>query len=273
MNNNLHPQDLLLFVDVLRRESGLVLSPEQEYLLKSRLLPVADRHGVDDLAGVAREIRMGSPQMLRDVVEAMSTHETSFFRDLQPFRQLEEKVLPSLMRDRDDRTLRIWSAGCASGQEAYSIAMLLHDMGIAHEGWKYEILATDISHQVLEKAKAGRYTAFEAQRGVPAPTLLRHFTRLDEQWVVKPHIRDVVKFRQLNLLDGVGHLGQFDLILCRNVLIYFDAATRLSVLSDIRASLRRNSVLMLGAAETPPAEAAGLRLLEGVMGGYMRGDG
>lgn len=268
--NTLHPQDLLLFVDVLRRESGLVLAPGQEYLLKSRLMPVADRHGVDDLAGVAREIRMGSPQMLRDVVEAMSTHETSFFRDLQPFRQLEEKVLPSLMRDRDDRTLRIWSAGCASGQEAYSIAMLLHDMGIAHEGWKYDILATDISHQVLEKAKAARYTAFEAQRGVPAPTLLRHFTRQEEQWVVKPHIRDVVKFRQLNLLDGVGHLGQFDLILCRNVLIYFDAATRLSVLSDLRASLKRDGVLMLGAAETPPAEAAGLKLLDGVMGGYVR---
>ncbi len=269
---NLHPQDLLLFVDVLRRESGLVLAPGQEYLLKSRLMPVADRYGVDDLAGVAREIRMGSPQILRDVVEAMSTHETSFFRDMLPFRQLQEKALPALMRNRVDKTLRIWSAGCASGQEAYSIAMLLHDMGVAHAGWKYDIIATDISHQVLEKAKAASYSAFEAQRGVPAATLLRHFSRCDEEWVLKPHIRDVVKFRQMNLLDGVGHLGQFDLILCRNVLIYFDAATRLAVLSDIRANLRRDGVLMLGAAETPPAEAAGLKLLDGVMGGYMRSD-
>lgn len=269
---NLHPQDFLLFVDVLRRESGLVLDPGQEYLLKSRLMPVADRHGVDNLEGIAREIRMGSPDMLRDVVEAMSTHETSFFRDLLPFRQLQDKVLPALMRTRDDKALRIWSAGCASGQEAYSLAMLLHDMGIAHQGWKYDILATDISHQVLEKAKAARYTAFEAQRGVPAPTLLRHFTRMDEQWAVKPHIRDAVKFRQLNLLDGAGHLGRFDLILCRNVLIYFDAATRLAVLSDLRSCLNRDGVLLLGAAETPPAEAAGLKLLDGVMGGYVRGE-
>ena len=268
--NNLHPQDLQLFADVLRRESGLVLQHGQEYLLKSRLMPVADRHGINDLAGVAREIRMGSPQVLRDVVEAMSTHETSFFRDLLPFRQLEEKVLPSLMRNRDDKSIRIWSAGCASGQEAYSVAMLLHDMGIAHQGWKYDILATDISHQVLEKAKAAIYTGFEAQRGVPAATLLRHFNRCDEEWVLKPHIREVVKFRQLNLLDGVGHLGQFDLILCRNVLIYFDAATRLTVLSDLRASLKVDGLLMLGAAETPPAEAAGLKLLDGVMGGYIR---
>lgn len=269
---NLHPQDLLLFVDLLRRESGLVLAPGQEYLLKSRLMPVADRHGVDNLEGIAREIRMGSPDMLRDVVEAMSTHETSFFRDLAPFRQLQEKVLPALMRSRDDKSLRIWSAGCASGQEAYSIAMLLHDMGIAHQGWKYDILATDISHQVLEKAKAATYTSFEAQRGVPATTLLRHFSQQDEQWVLKPHIRESVKFRQLNLLDGVGHLGQFDLILCRNVLIYFDAATRLAVLSDIRNSLKRHSVLLLGAAETPPAGAAGLVLMNGVTGGYMRSD-
>ena len=267
---NLHPQDFLLFVDVLRRESGLVLAPGQEYLLKSRLAPVADRYGVDDLAGVAREIRMGSPQVLRDVVEAMSTHETSFFRDMLPFRQLQEKVLPALMRARDDKTLRIWSAGCASGQEAYSVAMLLHDMGIAHEGWKYDILATDISHQVLEKAKTASYTAFEAQRGVPVTTLLRHFNQADDMWAVKPHIRDAVKFRQLNLLEGAGHPGQFDLILCRNVLIYFDAGTRLSVLSDLRASLKRDGVLMLGAAETPPAEAAGLKLLDGVMGGYVR---
>ena len=269
---NLHPQDLLLFVELLRRESGLVLEHGQEYLLKSRLMPVADRHGVDNLEGIAREIRRGSPQMLRDVVEAMSTHETSFFRDLLPFRHLQEKVFPALMRKREDKHLRIWSAGCASGQEAYSIAMLLHDMGIAHDGWKYDILATDISHQVLEKAKAASYTAFEAQRGVPASTLLRHFGQQEDQWVVKPHIRDTVKFRQLNLLGGVGHLGQFDLILCRNVLIYFDAGTRLSVLSDIRVSLKRDSVLILGAAETPPAEAAGLKLLDGVMGGYMRSD-
>lgn len=266
----LHPQDFLLFVDVLRRESGLVLEQGQEYLLKSRLMPVADRYGVDDLAGVAREIRMGSPQILRDVVEAMSTHETSFFRDMLPFRQLQEKVIPALMRGRGDKSLRIWSAGCASGQEAYSIAMLLHDMGIAHEGWKYDILATDISHQVLEKAKAARYTAFEAQRGVPAATLLRHFSQSGDMWVVKPHIRDAVKFRQLNLLEGTGHLGQFDLILCRNVLIYFDAATRLHVLSDIRAGLKAHGVLMVGAAETPPTQAAGLRLLDGVMGGYIR---
>ncbi|HYD19197.1 MAG TPA: protein-glutamate O-methyltransferase CheR [Patescibacteria group bacterium] len=269
----IHPQDLRLLIDVLHRECGLWLSAEQEYLLRARLLPVADRHGVSDIAGVAREIRMGSSHILRDVIEAMSTHETSFFRDMAPFRDLQEKILPCLMRARAaDRTLRLWSAGCASGQEPYSLAMLLQDMGLTAAGWKYHIDATDISLSVLERARQGVYSSFDVQRGVPTPALLRHFDGADGQWTLKPAIREVVQFRQLNLLDGTAAMGMFDVIFCRNVLIYFDPSTREKVLAALRGNMKRDAVLFLGAAEAPPPPAARLQPYGGVAGAYQRDD-
>ncbi len=244
--------DFKFFEDFLKRESGLIITPEKTYLLESRLLPVASRFGIQGLENLAARMRQAKEaDLLRAVVEAMTTNETSFFRDNTPYQRLREDILPPVIKARAaTRSLRIWSAACSSGQEPYSIAMLLKEYGPALAGWKIEIVATDLSLDILAQAKSGIYTQFEVQRGLPIQMLVKYFTQAGDRWSVKPELKDMVTFKTANLLQDISGLGQFDIVFCRNVLIYFDVPTKAKVLGSIKGVLRQDGALFLGGAET-----------------------
>ena len=189
--------------------------------------------------------------MTSDVVEAMTTNETFFFRDKIPFDHLRETVLPALLKARANRrSLRIWCAASSTGQEPYSIAMCLKEYGARLSGWRVEILATDLSQGVLEKSRSGIFSQFEVQRGLPIQMLVRHFTQVGELWQLNADIRAMVQHRQLNLLQDFSHLGTFDVIFCRNVLIYFDPDTKAGIFDRLAKSLDADGMLVLGAAES-----------------------
>jgi len=244
-------RDIEKFSALVKRETGLVLTADQDYLVQSRLAPVAARHAGGDLALLLKKLQEDrSPRLLQEAMEAMLTPETFFFRDATPFQALKEKILPALLRRPSaEKRLRFWSAACASGQEAYSLAMLLKDYMLPPD-WRYDILATDVSHSILDRAREGLYTQFEVQRGLPIQLLIRHFTKEGDLWRIKPELRATVRFAPANLLAGSGHLGRFDVIFCRNVLIYFDAPTKARVLRSLKPCLEPDGVLFLGSAET-----------------------
>lgn len=265
--------DYKFFEELLRRESGLVITPEKVYLLESRLQPIAQKEGVQGLAGLVQKMRAEkSPVLQRAVVEAMTTNETTFFRDNTPFQRLREDLLPVFMRTRaTQRTLRIWSAACSSGQEPYSIAMLLKEYpGLA--GWKFEIIATDLSLDILDQAKKGIYSQFEVQRGLPIQMLVKYFTQQGDKWQVKPELKDMITFKPANLLTGLSHLGQFDIVFCRNVLIYFDHETKGRVLTSIKEITKPDGVLFLGGAETVLGITDSFKPMADVKGVYVRND-
>src|SRR5690606_14070767 len=232
--------------------SGLVLGEEKVYLLESRLTPLARRRGLDSLEALAAEVRRTRDErLLTEITEAMTTNETFFFRDIRPFDTFRDVVLPQLLKARaTNKTLRIWAAACSTGQEPYSLAMLLKEEAAKMAGWRVEILATDISNEVLEKAKAGLYSQFEVQRGLPIQLLVKHFQQVGELWQIDSSIRAMVKFQRLNLLEDFSALGRFDVVFCRNVLIYFDQPTKSATLNRIYDSLAPDGALFLGGAET-----------------------
>jgi chemotaxis protein methyltransferase CheR len=236
---------------LLKERSGFVLAPEKEYLVENRLLPVARRHGFANVAALIGRLAGPAPEALKiEVTEAMMNNESFFFRDKFPFDRLHDFILPDLYRRRGGRRqLRIWSAAASTGQEPYSIAMLLAE----HRefcGWRIDILATDISNDALDRGRAGLYSQFEVQRGLPIHKLMQHFTQVNDQWQIDAAMRAHVEFRQLNLLSDFSALGNFDIVFCRNVLIYFDQATKLDVLSRVRRATADDGYLILGAAET-----------------------
>jgi chemotaxis protein methyltransferase CheR len=237
---------------ILKQRSGLVLTEEKAYLLESRLMPVARKFGFAGLPELVAMVREDRPEdLLCDITEAMTTNESLFFRDMKPFEQLRSLVIPQLVEKRAaQRTLRIWSAAASSGQEPYSIGILLKEMGALLEGWDIQILATDISADMLNRARAGLYTQFEVQRGLPIATLVKYFKQVGEKWRLDANIRSMVKFKEFNLLDDTAVLGQFDIVFCRNVLIYFDQQTKSEVLSRISSVMPSDGVLYLGGAET-----------------------
>jgi chemotaxis protein methyltransferase CheR len=195
--------------------------------------------------------RAGDPALESAVIEAMTTNETFFFRDRAPFELFRDVLLPRCLARRDgSRRIRIWCAAASTGQEPYSLAMLLHEAGPLLSGWSVEILATDISAEVVERARSGLYTQFEVQRGLPVRLLLKYFTQVGKNWQLSPAIRSAVKFRPLNLLRNFAELGAFDVIFCRNVLIYFDTPTKTEVLRRLARSLNPGGAVLLGAAET-----------------------
>jgi len=267
---NLHPQDFRFFADLLKRESGLALSADKTYLLESRLKPVVSRHDLKDIAGLAQRLRNGSPALLlRDVVEAMATCETSFFRDMTPFNTLRDKIIPALAIARaQEKYLRIWSAACSSGQEPYSIAMLLKNHPLL-QGWRFDIEATDMSEDILSVARAGSYSQFDIQRGLPASLLVRHFVKEGERYVIKPDIKAHVRFQRRNLLAGTFGLGVFDVIFCRNVMIYFDTPDKRRVLQYLQGALRREGALFLGGAETVIGLSEDFESMQGGPGAYV----
>jgi chemotaxis protein methyltransferase CheR len=236
--------------DLVRRESAIVLEPGKEYLVESRLSPLARKAGVADVDDFVRSLRTRfDPAVSQQVVEALTTNETSWFRDNEPFAALRDQVLPDLARHRPSRSLRVWSAACSSGQEPYSIAMTALDTP-AVTGWRFEVLGTDLSEEMVERARTGRYSQLEVNRGLPAATLVRHFTRSGPHWQIAPAVTEAVSFRKLNLTRPFPGLGTFDVIFMRNVLIYFDMATKRDILRRVRQVLAPDGYLFLGAAET-----------------------
>jgi chemotaxis protein methyltransferase CheR len=236
----------------LKARSGLALTPEKRYLIESRLGPVCRQYDLDHLAALVAALREGrDPDLERAVIEAMTTNETFFFRDKSPFDLFRDVLLPRYLAARaSTRRLRIWCAASSTGQEPYSLAMLLDEAAPRLAGWQVDILATDLSTEVIEKAKAGLYTQFEVQRGLPIQLLVKHFTQVADQWQISPKIRGMVNFRPINLIRDFGPLGTFDIIYCRNVLIYFDGPTKTDVLKRLGAALAPDGALLLGAAET-----------------------
>ena len=237
---------------MLRDRSGLVLTRDKAYLLESRLLPVARKcslKSVDELVAAVRARPSGD--LARDVVEAMTTNESFFFRDIKPFDQFKSFVLPALMKSRAARRqIRIWSAACSSGQEPYTLAMLLAEEHAKLAGWTIDILATDLSTEILDKAQAGLYSQFEVQRGLPIQYLVKYFKQQGDRWQIDPGIRSRVRYRVFNLLDDPASLGSFDVIFCRNVLIYFDQSTKTTVLERLSRVVAPDGFLYLGGAET-----------------------
>ncbi|CAN5151394.1 protein-glutamate O-methyltransferase CheR [soil metagenome] len=245
------PLDYEYLQKILKDRSGLIVSADKKYLLESRLIPLARKIGVAGISEVVQKMRSGSEQVILDVVEAMTTNETFFFRDKTPFDHFRETVVPELIRARaGKRSLRIWCAAASTGQEPYSLAMILKDMGAALAGWRIEIIATDLSPEVLEKCKAGLYTQFEVQRGLPIQSLVKHFTQVGAMWQLNADTRALVQFRQFNLLQDFGALGKFDVIFCRNVLIYFDQPTKSAIFAKLAKATEPDGCLFLGAAET-----------------------
>jgi len=246
------PQDYDFLRKLLKQRSGLVLSAEKQYLAESRLLPIARKHGMPNLGELVGKLKgANAAELTTEVVEAMTTNETFFFRDKIPFEHFREVILPALLvaRARGKR-LRIWCAAASTGQEPYSLAMILREVGAALAGWRIDILATDLSGEVLDKAKAGIYSQFEVQRGLPIQLLVKNFTQVGEQWQIAPELRAMVQFRPLNLLNDFSPLGHFDLVFCRNVLIYFDQETKTDVLNRLVRLMPEDGYLVLGAAET-----------------------
>jgi chemotaxis protein methyltransferase CheR len=246
------PLDYEYLRKVLKERSGLDLSVDKQYLVESRLVPLARRLGLAGIAELVQKMKgSGADKHIVEVVEAMTTNETFFFRDKIPFDHMRETILPTLLQARANRRiLRIWSAASSTGQEPYSIAMLLKEAGAALAGWRTEIVATDLSQSVLEKSKAAMFSQFEVQRGLPIQMLVKYFTQVGELWQLNADIRGMVQHRQLNLLQDFSQLGMFDVIFCRNVLIYFDQDTKAATFERLARQLEPDGMLVLGAAES-----------------------
>ncbi|WP_313277211.1 CheR family methyltransferase [Timonella senegalensis] len=241
--------------DLVRRKSAIVLGPGKEYLVEARLTPIA-RDRMLSLDRYVESVRARlNPAEHELIVEALTTNETSWYRDAQPFSALTGHIVPELRKERRILPgLRVWSAACSTGQEPYSIAMTLKEH-FGGPSWTgpvplVDILATDLSQQVLDRSEQGRYTQLEINRGLPAHQLVRYFSRHGTEWELSPEIRSMVRFQRHNLLDTVPPGGPFDVVFLRNVLIYFDVHTKLEVLRKVRSALRPGGFLILGAAET-----------------------
>ena len=244
------PSDYEYLRKLLKERSGLDLSADKQYLVESRLVPLARRAGLPGIAELVQKMKGGAEALTAEVVEAMTTNETFFFRDRIPFDHLKETILPALVQARAARrSLRIWCAASSTGQEPYSIAMLLKEMP-ALSGWRTEIVGTDLSQAVLEKSKAGIFSQFEVQRGLPIQMLVKYFKQNGDLWQINADIRAMVHHKQLNLLQDFSQLGTFDVIFCRNVLIYFDQDTKINIFERMARIIEPDGMLMLGAAES-----------------------
>ncbi|MCK5167249.1 MAG: protein-glutamate O-methyltransferase [Rhodospirillaceae bacterium] len=268
----MNPEDFDFISTLIKARSGLALTPDKAYLLESRLMPVARKHGhngLDDLIGALRT-RKEEPLII-EVVEAMTTNESFFFRDTKPFDLLRDEVLPPILEQRAAKKhLKIWCAAAASGQEPYSIAIVLKELGAQLAGWNLDILGTDISHDILAKAAKGEYSQFEVQRGMPIQLLLKYFDKKGEVWEIKSEIRSMIKYKYFNLLENLSPLGGFDIVFCRNVLIYFDAETKGKVLAQIASLMPADGMLFLGGAETVLGVSDKFEPVKGRRGVYAR---
>jgi len=248
------PEDFSFLAQMVRRRSGLVLPIHKAPLIEGRLTTVMRRFGFRSVNALIHELRHGRDTLARAVTEAMTTNESSFFRDRPSFDKFREGLLPQLLQERArSKRLRIWSAACAAGQEPYSIAMILDDLKLQAKGWSIDLIATDLSSEMIARAEEGLYSHYEVQRGLAIRRLVANFTQEGGNWRIHENLRRMVSFRQFNLLDSFGWLDDLDVILCRNVLLYFDQKTKSQVLEKIAETLQPDGILMLGHTETPDA--------------------
>jgi chemotaxis protein methyltransferase CheR len=248
------PDAFANLADMLRRRSGLVLTPDKLPLAKSRLAPVAELFGFKGVAALLAEFPHPREEIAQAVTEAMTTNETSFFRDREPFNHFRDVLLPALANSRAaTRRLRIWCAAVSTGQEAYSLAMILDEANLAGFDWRIDLIATDLSAGAIARAKDGVYSQFEVQRGLPIQSLLKHFTQEANQWRVADRLRRMVSFRTFNLLDDFGWLGEIDVVFCRNALLYFDAPSKTAIFAKLADILAPDGTLVLGATESADA--------------------
>jgi chemotaxis protein methyltransferase CheR len=245
------PESFSFLAGLVKARSGIVLTADKGYMLETRLAPMLRREGLAGLDALALRLRgPRSESLAAEMVEALTTNESSFFRDGRPFEHLK-RLLPKLAAARPAaQPIRIWSAACSSGQEAYSIAMTVAELGAALGGRRVEIVGTDISREMLDRAQEGAFTQFEVQRGLPVQMLVKYFRQEGGRWRVAPELRATTRWQAFNLLDDPRGLGRFDVIFCRNVLIYFDAPTKSRVLAALAGQLVTDGVVYLGGAET-----------------------
>jgi chemotaxis protein methyltransferase CheR len=245
------PPDYEYLRKLLKDQSGLDLSADKQYLIESRLVPLSRKAELAGIPELVQKMKAGSASLVAQVVEAMTTNETFFFRDKIPFDHFRQSIMPEILKARAARkSVRIWCAAGSTGQEPYSLAMCLKEIESQLAGWRVEIIATDLSQEVLEKSKTGLYSQFEVQRGLPIQLLVKYFKQNGEFWQINPDIRAMVQHRQLNLLHDFSQIGAFDVIFCRNVLIYFDQDTKINIFSRLCKIMEPDGFLVLGAAET-----------------------
>lgn len=268
--------DFQFLADLLRKRSGLTLTQDKVYLLESRLTPLARKRGLDSLEDLTAKMRsLRDDTLINDVIEAMTTNESFFFRDNTPFDLFKNHVLPAIEKTKATKKhLRIWCAASSTGQEPYSLAIILRENWHKWRDWRIEIVGTDISRQVLDKARAGTYSQFEVQRGLPIQMLIKYFKQEGDVWRLNEDIRSMVTYKPFNLLDNFVGMGQpFDVVYCRNVLIYFDQPTKKDVMERMRRVMHPESVLFLGAAETVLGITDKFRPVKGQRGLYVPSDG
>ena len=266
------PQDFEHLQKLLRSRSGLVLSTDKVYLVESRLMPVARARGMSNLDELIQTVRVGNDEsLLIEVTDAMTTNESFFFRDMQPFESFRKTVLPKIVASRravGRNVIRIWSAACSSGQEPYTLAMLLKEEEASLKGMRVEIIATDLSTEIIDKAREGLYTQFEVQRGLPIQFLVKYFQQVGDRWQIDKTIRDMIAIKQFNLLNDFTVLGLFDIVYCRNVLIYFDQQSKSDILGRVSKLMPEDGVLYLGGAESVLGISDAFKPISGLRGVY-----
>ncbi len=267
----MRPEEFQYLANMLKQRSGLVLGNDKAYLIESRLLPIARSQGLQDISQLCGLLKTKPTEaLLVEIIEAMTTNESSFFRDIKPYEALRNIVFPHIMKHQPAKLMRIWSAACSTGQEPYSTAICIQEDIAKMPGWRFEIIGTDLARKVVDKAEMGIYSQFEAQRGLPIQMLVKYFaSRPDTTWQVKDNIRAMVNFRTQNLLEEYTSLGKFDITFLRNVLIYFDEATKAQVTEKMARSLYPHGVLILGSTETLVDPNGRFKSLEDFRGAYV----
>ncbi|MFH1301267.1 MAG: protein-glutamate O-methyltransferase CheR [Planctomycetota bacterium] len=246
------PEDYKYITKFLLDTTGLSLGENKEYLLEARLIPIAQAHGMNGIQDLVLSLRSRLDKNLeKEIMEAMTTNESSFFRDRRPFDELKTAILPDIIADRKmTQKLRIWCAACSNGQEPYSIVMVLREHFPELANWNIQIMATDLCTKALNRAEMGVYSQFEVQRGLPVQLLMKYFEQCEQGWKIKKDSGVSIQWKHLNLLEDFQHLGMFDIVFCRNVLIYFEPEMKRNILDRVRNQMNASGVLLLGAAET-----------------------
>jgi chemotaxis protein methyltransferase CheR len=246
----LDPGNYRFLQEYIYRESGIVLDQDKHYLFEARLMPIVNREqlgSLNDLCALLRGVRAAAVK--QQVVDSMTANETLFFREMPHYDALRTEVIPRLVEQRQgQRRMSFWSAASSTGQEAYSLAMMLIEMGLGN--WNIQILGTDLCTQVLDRARDGRFHQIEVNRGLPVQYLVKYFTRVGLEWQLKDEVRRMVRFERFDLRQSMRSLGPFDVVFCRNVLIYFDTETKKKIMGDIRGTLFGGGYLLLGGSET-----------------------
>lgn len=263
-----------IYAEILKEKSGLSITHDKSYLLESRLKSIAQEHGHASVEAMAMTLRgVPDPKLIEQIIEAMTTNETFFFRDNTPFDLFKSIVMPYMEKERtSQRALKIWSAAASSGQEPYSLAMILKEAGAPWSGWSLDILGTDISKDILAQASEGAYSQFEVQRGLPIQLLMAYFTQDGNRWLISDEIKKMVRYQYLNLLDSLMSIGSVDVIFCRNVLIYFDEATKSDIFARLAKQLKPDGFLFLGGAETVLGLSDDFKPVPNSRGLYARAD-